>query len=212
MRMQQKLIFVDLDGTLTPQSTWLTLNLALGITQEEDHALFLKYLEKEIDYEGWISELVSLYKSRSRITREELIQLAQTIELRVDAIATVKALKEKGYYVVVLSGSVDTIVETLAKRVGADEWRSTSKLFFDEQDILSNIVASGDEAPAKQFLAEAYAAEHQYNLAEAFSIDDGGNGVELFKRTKGILLGSNEKLAPLAWKQVATLSEIPALL
>lgn len=210
--MDKKLIFIDLDGTLTPRSTWLELNLTLGITAEEDHALFQQYLESTLNYEDWNRALVQLYKSRSPVTKAQLLAFAETVELRPDAISTVKALQEKGYRVVVLSGSVDLIAETVAKRIGANDWRSTSKLKFDEQGILIDIIASGDEAPAKEKLAEAYVATYEYTLSDSYTIDDGGNGIELFKRMKGILLGNNKTLEPIAWKQVQPLSEIPALL
>lgn len=44
------------------------------------------------------------------------------------------------------------------------------------------------------------------------SIGDGGNEKELFELTKGILIGNNQTLLPLAWKQVNTLTEAVDLL
>lgn len=42
--MQQKTLTLDLDGTVTPHSTWEDLNTALGITTEQDKELFEQYL------------------------------------------------------------------------------------------------------------------------------------------------------------------------
>lgn len=210
--MEQKVIFLDLDGTLTPQSTWEELNLLLGITGEEDHALFLQYLEGKFEYKAWIAELVRLYRERKIVSREEITALAGTIELRPDTLSTIAALKEKGCHLVLISGSVDTIVETISKKVGTDAWLACSQAVFNEAGILTDIVSGGDEGSAKLKLAQEYARASDLDIAKAYVVGDGGNEKDLFEISKGILLGSNEKLQPLAWKVVGSLSEIPALI
>lgn len=209
---KQKTIFFDLDGTLTTHSTWYALNMRLGITPEEDKDLFDRYLREALSYDLWIAALVDLYRSRAVVTRSDIVALAQSVELRSDAQEVVNALKQKGHHIILLSGSVDTIVETVAARLGISEWRSTSRLVFNEADQLVDIIASGDEAPAKEKLAEEYCKNHDLTLSQAYTIDDGGNGLELFKRTNGILLGENEILKSFAKHVVASLSEIPALM
>jgi phosphoserine phosphatase len=210
--MHEKLIFIDLDGTLTPQSTWYELNMMLGITPEEDKALFERYLKDEISYTEWNKELVSIYRSRRSVSRADIMQFVETIVLRPEAATMVQALKEKGYWIVLWSGSVDVVVGAIARKVGANDWLSTARLVFDDAGLLVDIIDLGNEAPAKEKIAEEYAIKHKCDLSKAYAIDDGGNGVELFQRVKGIVLGDNEKLKPLAWKQVQSLSEIPALL
>ncbi len=209
--MEQKLIFIDLDGTLTEESTWLLFNLRLGITKEEDKALFEKYLKNDVQYDEWMDELVRIYKSRSSITKNEIAAFAETIPLRDGAEALILKLKEKGFRTVILSGAVDVIVETIARRLGADDWRSNSILQFDEAGMLIGIASRDDEAPGKEQLAQEYAILNGFSLPDAYAVDDGGNGVNLFKKTKGIVFGSHEALNLLAWKKVKTLSEIPEL-
>ena len=204
----QKVIFFDLDGTLTPESSWYLLNLRLGITPEEDKELFDKYLKESIQYNDWTKELFRIHKSRGSITRDELISFIETIELRPDALSTISTLQEKGYTIVLVSGSVDLIVEYMAKRLGIKEWLACSRLVFDEQGVLSDIVSTGDEADSKYGLVMKYLSDHSLTPGDAIAVGDGGNEWELFKAMKGILLGSNEKLMPLAWKQVNHLSEI----
>lgn len=208
----QKVVFLDLDGTVTPDSTWLHFNVRLGITHEEDTALFEKYLKEDPQYNDWTKELFAIHKSRGSITKTELETFAHEIALRPDAIDMVASLKEKGYHVVLLSGSVDLIVSTVASRLGANEWRACSQLIFGEDGTLSDIVSSGDEAHAKIGIAKKYLEEHDISPENAIAIGDGGNDQDLFKHMKGILLGTNEKLQPLAWKRVDNLSEISELL
>ncbi len=204
----QKVIFFDLDGTLTPDSTWFLLNQKLGLTAEEDKKLFEQYLQNNLQYNDWTKEIFRLHKSRSSITKGEIISLVQTIELREDAEQTINALKEKGYKLVIISGSVDLIVSEMAKRVGIDEWLACSQLAFDEHDVLSDIISTGDEADSKLGLALNYLSHKELSAEDAIAIGDGGNEWELFKVMKGVLLGGNEKLKPLAWKQIGTLSEV----
>lgn len=208
----QKVVFLDLDGTVTPDSTWLHFNLRLGITHKEDTALFEKYLKENLEYNDWTKELFAIHKSRGSITKTELETFAHEIVLRPDAIDMVTALKEKEYHIVLLSGSVDLIVSTIASRLGADEWRACSQLIFGEDGTLTDIVSSGDESNAKIAIAKKYLEEHSVSPENAIAIGDGGNDQDLFRYMKGILIGTNEKLQPLAWKQVERLSEIPTLL
>jgi len=208
----QKVIFFDLDGTLTPESSWYLLNMRLGISPAEDKELFDKYLKESIQYNDWTKELFRIHKSRGSITRDELVSFIETIELRPDALSTISQLQQKGFTIVLVSGSVDLVVDIMANRLGIKEWLACSRLVFDEQEILSEIISTGDEADSKYGLAMKYLSEHALTTDDAIAVGDGGNEWELFKAMKGILLGSNEKLKPLAWKQVDTLSEIVNLI
>lgn len=205
----QKTIFFDLDGTLTPQSTWFLLNQRLGITAEEDKQLFEQYLHHTLEYNNWTKELFRIHQSRGAITKDELVSFVETVELRPDAVSTIESLKQKGYSIVLISGSVDLVVSEMAKRLSIDQWLACSQLAFDEQGTLSNIISTGDEADSKLGLALNYLSHNNISADDAIAVGDGGNEWELFKVMKGILLGDNEKLKPLAWKQVQSLSEIP---
>lgn len=208
----QKVIFFDLDGTLTPGSTWLLLNQRLGITPEEDKYLFEQYLDQKLEYNNWTKELFRIHQSRGQVTKNELVSFIETIELRPDALSTIQTLQSKGYTVVLVSGSVDLIVEEMAKRLGIVEWLACSQLAFDEKGTLSDIISTGDEADSKLGLVLNYLSHHNLSPADAVAVGDGGNEWELFKVMKGVLLGANEKLKPLAWKQVENLSEIVTIL
>jgi HAD superfamily phosphoserine phosphatase-like hydrolase len=124
----------------------------------------------------------------------------------------VKDLKTKGFHTVLLTGSLDCIAETIAHRVGVDAWRACSSFVFDENETLVDIDSNGEEINKKESLAKEYIAEHGFTRSEIYALGDGGNDIALFQNYKGILLGDNAKLAPIAWKQVQTLSEVTNLL
>ncbi len=205
----QKVIFFDLDGTLTPQSSWFLLNQYLGVTPEEDHTLFEDYLKDTVSYKEWMSALVDLYNRRELVSREDLISFADTIVIRDEAQYAIDAAKAKGYTVAMISGALDILVETIAQKLGIDVWFAKTKAIFDEEGNFIDMDSSTEgERDGKLHLVEAYCRDNNLDIKEVICVEDGGNGLELFKHAKGILLGDNKDLAPLAWKRVDSLSEI----
>lgn len=206
--MNKKLICFDLDGTLTPHSTWLAFNTRLGISKEDDTRLFNEYLKEKLEYKAWTAELVRLYKQNVPVTKEQLQAVADEIILRADAIDTIAAAKKKGYRVVVISGAVDVMAERVLARLGIDEYFAASKAIFNDKNELVGLEDMGDERPAKLKLFEELCKENHIDPTEAIMVGDGGNDLGIFKVAKGILLGDNAELAPFAWKQIHTLSEL----
>jgi HAD superfamily phosphoserine phosphatase-like hydrolase len=208
----KKLICFDLDGTLTTTSTWESFNTTLGITQEEDHRLFSLFREGSIDYSGWIASLVEIYKRHDSVTKADIVTLANSIELRPDAKDTIRSIQEMGYEVVLISGGVDIIVGTIAASLGIQHWYATNRAIWNPSDELISVEPMGDERSAKLALLEAYCENHGDVIEDVICVGDGGNDIDLFKKAKGILLGTNKDLMPLAWKQVERLSEVVNLM
>lgn len=209
----QKLICFDLDGTLTPGSTWALLNARLGITKEEDSKLFEEYLKEKFDYRGWMDALVALYKARTTVTKQDLLQFAETIELRPEALSAISNAKEKGYTVAIISGSIDLIVEHIATTLGVEVWFAKTQAVWSEHNELIGLATTQDgERDEKLHQLESYCAAHSLALADVICVEDGGNGLELFKHCKGILLGDNKELIPFTWKRVENLSEVNNLI
>lgn len=204
-----KTLILDLDGTVTTHSTWVALNTAMGVTPEQDDELFQQYVSGTLPYTDWTKKLIDIYHgNHSPLTKQELVQLTDQIELRTDAKEFVQLAKDKGYKVILVSGSVDVLVERVAERINADSWLSCSKAVF-EGDTFLDLVSMGDEGPAKIKLVGDAGIELSANT---ISVGDGGNEKELFELTNGILIGNNQTLLPLAWKQVNTLTEAVNLL
>ncbi|MEO5646689.1 MAG: HAD-IB family phosphatase [Candidatus Paceibacterota bacterium] len=208
----KKLLCFDLDGTLTPFSTWEAFNASIGISPEQDQELFNKYKAEGLSYHEWMIELMRLYKENGKVTKADIEKAADDIALRPDAITAIADAKEKGYQVIMLSGAVDIMAKSLAARAGIGEWFATNKAVFNENNELVDIETGGDEREAKLLLLKEFCLKNDYELSEVIEVADGGNDTELFKVVKGIQLGENKELASLAWKQINTLSELAALL
>lgn len=204
-----KLICFDFDGTLTDSSSWYLFNTHFGMTAEEDHALFQQYLENGFDYKTWTREIVKILKERNKLNKDSLLEFVQTISLREDAAGLMNACKNDGYTTVVISGGLKQVVEHVASALGVDQILTTAELIFGEDGKFKDIVDSGDEMHAKVKAFEDICEEYGVSPEDAIAVGDGGNDIEIFKKTnKGILVGNYEKLKPFAWKQVQSLSEI----
>lgn len=202
------LLCFDLDGTLIQTSTWEAFNTRLGISSEDDYRLFKEYRDGTLAYKDWIVELVKLYKENGVVTKKEIEDVANDIELRPEAEAAIADAKEKGYRVIMLSGAIDTMAKALAAKAGIGEWYASNKAVFNESDELIDIEQGGDEREAKLLILKEFCLKNGYNLSDVIVVADGGNDTELFKVAKGVLLGSNKELQPLAWKQIDTLAAL----
>ena len=210
--MPKKLLCFDLDGTLTPHSTWEAFNTRLGISKEDDQRLFGLYKEGNLDYKDWTKELVRLYKEHPLVTKEDITEVASSVALHTDVSEVINSAKAKGYHVVILSGAIDVMVQPIAQKLGVEDWFAANKAVFNENNELIDIEDSGHERDAKVFLLKDFCAKNNYELSNVIAVGDGGNDAEIFKVIKGILVGNNKELAPLAWKQINNLSELEVLL
>ena len=106
--MPKKLLCFDLDGTLTPFSTWEAFNARLGISPEDDMRLFNLYKEGNLDYKDWIVELLKLYKENGVVTKKDIDGVADDIVARPDAQQAIDDAKAKGYQVIIISSVLNT--------------------------------------------------------------------------------------------------------
>lgn len=205
----KKLICFDFDGTLTDSTSWYLFNTHFGMTVEEDTSLFKSYINNSIDYKTWIVEIVKILKDRNLCDKESVESFAQTITAREEASEVIKACKDAGYITVVISGGLKQIVEPITKNLGIDHVVAISELVFNEDGKLETIIDNGDEMHAKVKVFETICAQYEVKPEETIVVGDGGNDLEIFKKTqKGIQIGNYEPLKPFAWKNIENLKEI----
>lgn len=209
----KKLIFFDLDGTLSPVKSWLVFNTHFGMTPEEDQVLYLKYIHSEHDYNTWIETLTKLLRQRDLCNTETFAAFVDSLELRPGAKELIAACKEKGYTTILLSGAIRQIAEHAAARLGIDQTFSGAEIIWNDAGKIEKIINIGDEAIAKLRIFKQVCAEHGADSKETIMVGDGGNDLDVFKETKkAIQLGEYEPLKPYAWKHVTSLQEVAALL
>ena len=181
--MQPKLIVFDLNHTLIRDNSWCNLNLAMGITPEEDAALIACAAQGEItDAEGqaW---LLQRYRQRGDCHREAVQRVLSQYTYMPHAQMVVAALQARGYRVAINSGAMDILVSIVAEQLGVALWRASNHFIFDDQDMMCQIDAPDNDAAAKVEQLRQLAAEQQVSLSDCLVVGDGANDVPLFTVT-----------------------------
>ena len=181
--MQPKLIVFDLNHTLIRDNSWRNLNLAMGITSEEDAALMTRAARGEItDAEGqaW---LLQRYQQRGDCHREAVQRVLSQYTYMPHAQMVIAALQARGYCVAINSGAMGVLVSMVAEQLGVALWRASNHFIFDDHDMLCRIDAPDDDAVAKVEQLHQLAAEQQVSLGDCLVVGDGANDVPLFTVT-----------------------------
>ena len=178
--MQPKLIVFDLNHTLIRDNSWRNLNLAMGITPEEDATLMARAAQGEItDAEGqaW---LLQRYQQRGDCHREAVQCVLSQYTYMPYAQMVVAALQARGYRMAINSGAMDILVGMVAEQLGVVLWRASNHFIFDDHDMLCQIDAPDNDAAAKVEQLRQLAAEQQVSLSDCLVVGDGANDLPLF--------------------------------
>jgi phosphoserine phosphatase len=189
-----KLVILDLDETLIEDSSWLRLNFAMGLTQAEDDVFFQLYSEGILDYTTWQNLLQRIYLKRGNPTRENIEKILFNYKYLPGAQEFVTYLKEKGYELAIVSGSINLIAKHVAEELGIRHYFANNTFVFDEKDYFQKMVASGNEETAKLQYVKELASELDLKPDEIACIGDGGNDIELFKFTGNGITFANSKI------------------
>jgi len=209
----KKLIFFDLDGTLIKESSWHLFNPYFGMTEVEDQVMFDWYKRGLITYSQWDEMIVKILRDKNLCTKDKVAEFVETILPRPETQDLINACKEAGYTTIIVSGTMKQIAESFRARLGIDLSYTCSEIVFRDDGTFEDIANDKDEAPAKLRIFERVCAEHGVDPNETIMVGDGGNDLEIFKRTKkAIQIGNYEPLKEFAWKHVENLSEIKQLL
>lgn len=187
-----KLIVFDIDGTLIGGNSWLSLNLAVGVTKEEDFALYTAYSNGKLAYADWTTELVRLYQERGILTESVAVEALTSYTLVPGARELVSELKGKGYMTAAITGGFDITAEAIRNDLGLTYAQAVSSISFTSEDMVETIISKGEESYAKVELLEALCNELGITLRDCICIGDGGNNIKLFDATgHGITFASS---------------------
>lgn len=211
-----KAVCFDLNKTLIAENTWLNLNLEMGMTQEEDDVLFRFHQEGIITSAMWYDIIESVYRSRGNPDRAKIEAVCRKYTYKTGGQEVIKYLQKKGYEVLLISGSLQMLVDIIAKENGIKYAKATNKFTFDERGeyIGLNIDESDniDETHKKLILLKEMCDEIGISLAECVCIGDGDNDLTLFEATgKGITFRGSQ-IEEYAWKVIDNLLDIKNIL
>lgn len=205
----KKAVIFDVNGTLVHENTWMDLNLAMGVRPEEDEML-MSWGEQNIisDQQGQ-DILCSIYKLRGNPTLEKIVETVSAYTFYSGVKKTIKALRERGYEIGIISGAMDIFVQIVATDLSIEHWRSANRFIFDSDDRLDSIVApDSSDGAEKVALLKDLALEIGVDLKHCFVVGDGSNDSEIFKITGNGITFTGSSIAHLARYSVRSLPDV----
>ena len=170
-----KLALFDMDSTLIEQEVIVELAKKAGIGEQVD-TITESAMRGEIDFAQSFTRRVALLKGLSSEVLEDII--ANHITFSPGAKRLISALKNHGYYVVLVSGGFNYFAEYVKNSLGMDE------SYANDLDIVDNLV-TGEITSAivdgkrKAEILQAVAQRLSIKLSETVAVGDGANDLPM---------------------------------
>ena len=170
-----KLALFDMDSTLIEQEVIVGLAKKAGIGEQVD-TITESAMRGEIDFAESFSRRVALLKGLSSEVLEDII--ANHITFSPGATPLISALKNHGYYVVLVAGGFNYFAEYVKNSLGMDE------SYANDLDIVDNLV-TGEITSAivdgkrKAEILQAVAQRLGIKLSETVAVGDGANDLPM---------------------------------
>ena len=206
-----KLICFDLDLTLITHTSWEALNAALGISREDDRKLFEQYAKGFITEQEWNDKILEHYQTHVASTREGMTAILKKYSYSEGAKEAVAYLKSKGYIIALISGSMDVLVDIVAKDLGIDHAKANNALVFDGEGRLVSIKAHGADVSMKQRYLEDICRELGISIGECACVGDGANDIKMFQETGHGITFKGSPIESEAWKVIGTLNDLRSI-
>jgi phosphoserine phosphatase len=207
-----RLVCFDLDKTLITNNSWYELNTALGVTHTEDQELYDAYQAGNLSYEDWQRKLLNLLQRSSKANLQEITSILSKYKLNEYAREAVDYARAKGKEVALISGSMNILVDMVARDLNIEFAEATNILIFDEHDRLKDIVVLGDDKIAKLNILESFCRKLGIELNKCMCVGDGDNDIEIFRKTRKGVTFENSHIKNEAWKIISCLNDLKGIL
>lgn len=178
-----KLICFDLNKTLIKENTWYDLNLKMGMTPEEDRRLFDLYESGKLSYIEWQKKLTEIYVKNGKASHENISKIILNYSYLNEAKEIIKYLKNKGYELALISGSIDLLVSKVSYELDIKLYGCNNYMIFDNNNYLKDIVVLGDDKEVKVSILKNFCRVLEIKPNQCACVGDGDNDLEIFKYT-----------------------------
>jgi HAD superfamily phosphoserine phosphatase-like hydrolase len=207
-----KAVIFDIDGTLLPEVSWLALTRDLGGSVEGHIAIHQNYKNGKITYEQSKEELIALWQATGN-ARKPFFQSVFRQWALIEGVEDMVARVQEHFLVCLITGSMDTYAEAVARKLSVSEWHANTTLYWDDAETLVDMDYTLDQSNMKveQFLN--FCAVHQLEPEQCITVGDSDNDIGLFKKSgHGIAVGYEvpEALAEHAWKTIGSIQQFEA--
>lgn len=175
------LVCFDVDGTLITHPSgkvvWEVLNLKYTGTDKINQERYRMYRAGEITYSDWVRLDVEGW-IKAGATHDEILDAVHEFDVYEGALATVRALKESGVRLAVISGTIDIIVDTLFPGNLFDDVYS-NKIYFDENGKLIGWEPTPFDLEGKPVALRELSNKSGVALDRSAFVGDGDNDVPI---------------------------------
>jgi phosphoserine phosphatase len=156
---------------------WEVLNLKFGGSREINRMRYEMYCQGKLTYDRWVELDVGGWIDRGA-TREGVLEAVSEFSLFDGARETVHELKNRGYKLSVISGTLNVLLDTLFPDHPFDDVY-TNKVFFDDAGKLVSWEATRYDSHGKPDALRDIARRNDIPLERTAFVGDGENDVPL---------------------------------
>ncbi len=210
-----KVIFCDVDKTLTVGDVWYGLTSALHGDVEKHFEFYSSYQKGLLTFEQMKQKLFDMWITgyNSAIPRRVLEDIFFKVSLRGETFSFFIDLRNRGYKVCLISNYMDIFVRQVAQKLQIEDWYASAEFLFDKQNNWVDYTEDPDERGFKVRKVEEYLKQHSLGSGECVVLGSGHEEIDLFRLYPGIAVDTeNEQLKELAWREIKYLPTVLQLL
>lgn len=178
-----KLVCFDVDGTLIDNITfsWQVFHdyfqTDRHIREDAKNAFF----NGKISYLQWAEHGINLWREKNA-KKEDFFKAANHLRLMKGAMETLNKLKEKGFKLAIISGSLDIILEKFIPNYDKFfDYVFISRIYFDKMGFISKIQATEFDMDAKALALKKIAGKEKISLKECVFVGDYLNDIKIIQ-------------------------------
>lgn len=208
-------VFFDCDGVLIFGNPFERLNVAVGISAEQDQAWFAEYYEGKLTYQQWTENLEACYR-QAHLTKgrfEEIMDVSK-YALNDEAVELLSHLHSKNVKTAIISSGIDYYVSRVAEMLEIPHWKCNAIFHFDKQGNFKRMENIAEDPQAKVIQLRELCQQLDLNPEQVIYVGDSANDLMAFETTKHGLLyrTENPEYERKAWKKIDSLLEIKEII
>jgi HAD superfamily PSPase-like hydrolase len=190
--MRYKLVCFDFDGTLldVKDYIWNDLHDAFGVPLSYRKTYWDLFLSRKITYEEWFDSDVNQWV-RKGIYRKDFIRVISKLKLITGSQEALRELKHRGYKLLLVSGTINIVIDTLLPEHPFDEVLANT-IKFDADGKISSWKATPYDFEHKVTAMKAIAKQEGITLGECVFVGDNDNDVQAIEAA-GLGIAFNPK-------------------
>lgn len=188
------LVAFDVDGTLVRhpegKTVWEVLNRRFTGDDSVNRERYRRVMEGSMSYADWVSLDVQGWHDAGA-TRAEIVEAMAPLRPVDGALEALAALRETGARLVVISGTLDLLLETLLPDAPFDEVY-TNRIGFDDAGAISGWTATPFDLEGKGVALRSVAMRESVPLSRCAFVGDSANDVSA-ARVAGFTVAFNPR-------------------